>query len=365
MDTDRQAVFINYCKFSYSSGKSFKRIGLDTCAVQDFIENAVSLNIKGYRSYMKYNALKIVKNIGYKRAICEFLAFIGQGFGGRKVSRRYKPLERLSTISPKNKELVNNFMNYLMDKEDYSSSTLSLYSYTARTFFEYANVLSMDNCRRFLAMLEEKGFSPKTIRLRITALERLGEFTRTPIRLKRPKIAKNLDTNNVPTVAEYNKLLEYLQQHKNKDYYFFIRILATTGARVSEFLKITWEDIISGEAIIKGKGSKYRRLFFNKTLQKEVKEYVSQTRKTGLVTEMTSRGLNSIMKVWGDKCGIDRKKMHPHAFRHFFAKMFLKNNKDVVQLADLLGHGSIDTTRIYLQKSHDEQKQDFNRHVTW
>lgn len=49
----------------------------------------------------------------------------------------------------------------------------------------------------------------------------------------------------------------------------------------------------------------------------------------------------------------------------FFAKMFLKKNKDVIQLADLLGHGSVDTTRIYLQKSYDEQKKDFNRNVTW
>ena len=71
------------------------------------------------------------------------------------------------------------------------------------------------------------------------------------------------------------------------------------------------------------------------------------------------------LKAWGKHCGIDSKKMHAHAFRHFFAKMFLKKNKDVIQLADLLGHGSVDTTRIYLQKSYDEQKKDFNRNVTW
>jgi site-specific recombinase XerD len=57
--------------------------------------------------------------------------------------------------------------------------------------------------------------------------------------------------------------------------------------------------------------------------------------------------------------------MHAHAFRHFFAKMFLKKTKDIIQLADLLGHGSVDTTRIYLQKSYDEQQRDFNKNVTW
>lgn len=365
METSRQQVFIDYCSYLYSTGKTYRKIGVHLGIVQHFIENAPSLDIKGYKTYMRANAIKLSENIEYKGALCEFMAFIGQGFRCRKASRRCKPLERLSSISEKNQKLINDFINHLMENEDYSASTLTLYSYTAKTFFEYANTLSMDNCRRFLAMLEDKGLSPKTIRLRITALERLGEFAKVPIRLKRPKIPKSLDTDNVPSISEYNKLLEYLLKHRNRDYYFFIRILATTGARVSEFLKITWEDIIAGEVTIKGKGSKYRRLFFNRGLQKEVREYVEQTGKTGLVTGMTSRGLNAIMKDWGDKCGIDRSKMHPHAFRHFFAKMFLKSNKDVVQLADLLGHGSVDTTRIYLQKSYDEQKRDFNRHVTW
>lgn len=365
METSRQQVFIDYCSYLYSTGKTYRKIGVHLRIVLHFIENAPSLDTKGYKTYMRANAIKLSENIEYKGALCEFMAFIGQGFRCRKASRRCKPLERLSSISEKNQKLINDFINHLMENEDYSASTLTLYSYTAKTFFEYANTLSMDNCRRFLAMLEDKGLSPKTIRLRITALERLGEFAKVPIRLKRPKIPKSLDTDNVPSISEYNKLLEYLLKHKNRDYYFFIRILATTGARVSEFLKITWEDIIAGELTIKGKGSKYRRLFFNRGLQKEVREYVEQTGKTGLVTGMTSRGLNAIMKDWGDKCGIDRSKMHPHAFRHFFAKMFLKSNKDVVQLADLLGHGSVDTTRIYLQKSYDEQKRDFNRYVTW
>ena len=161
-----------------------------------------------------------------------------------------------------------------------------------------------------------------------------------------------------------------MKAKKNKDYYFFVKILATTGARVSEFLQFRWEDITNGEVTLKGKGNKYRRFFFQKSLQKEVLQYIGEAGKTGYVATgrfglLSDRGLNQIMKEWGDMCGIERKKMHPHAFRHFFAKMFLKKNKDVIQLADLLGHGSVDTTRIYLQKSYDEQKKEFNRSVTW
>lgn len=121
---------------------------------------------------------------------------------------------------------------------------------------------------------------------------------------------------------------------------------------------------------MKGKGNKYRRFFFQKQLQQEAKAYAKEHGKTGLFAvgkfgPFTQRGFSQHLKAWGKHCGIDSRKMHAHAFRHFFAKMFLKKNKDVIQLADLLGHGSVDTTRIYLQKSYDEQKRDFNRNVTW
>ena len=154
------------------------------------------------------------------------------------------------------------------------------------------------------------------------------------------------------------------------DYYFFIKVLGTTGARLSEFQQFTWEDIISGEVTLRGKGNKYRRFFFQKQLQQEAKAYAKEHGKTGIFAvgrfgPITQRGFSQHLKAWGKHCGIDSRKMHAHAFRHFFAKMFLKKNKDVIQLADLLGHGSVDTTRIYLQKSYDEQKRDFNRNVTW
>ena len=85
----------------------------------------------------------------------------------------------------------------------------------------------------------------------------------------------------------------------------------------------------------------------------------------GKCGKITGRGLGENLKRWGNAVGISSDKMHPHAFRHFFAKMYLKKTKDVIQLADILGHSNIDTTRIYLQKSYDEQRQDFNHNVNW
>lgn len=256
------------------------------------------------------------------------------------------------------------------DNNDYSPHTVDIYHTSLKQYFEYANLINMENCKRFIRTLEEKSLSPQTIRLRITALEKFSKWLKKPIELKRPKMKRKLDVNNVPTEEEYNRLLDFLKTKSNKDYYFFIKVLGTTGARLSEFQQFTWEDIAIGEVVLKGKGNKYRRFFFQKQLQQEVKDYIKETGKSGTLAvgrygPLTQRGFSQHLKAWGKHCGIDSRKMHAHAFRHFFAKMFLKKNKDVIQLADLLGHGSVDTTRIYLQKSYDEQKKDFNRNVTW
>lgn len=125
-----------------------------------------------------------------------------------------------------------------------------------------------------------------------------------------------------------------------------------------------------GRSLSKGKGINTGGSFFSKQLREEVKAYVKDTGKNGYIAigkygRISTRGFDQKLKAWGKKCGIDKKKMHAHAFRHFFAKMFLEKNKDVIQLADLMGHENIDTTRIYLQKSYEEQKKEFNRSVTW
>ena len=139
--------------------------------------------------------------------------------------------------------------------------------------------------------------------------------------------------NNVPTEEEYNRLLEYLKAKNNKDYYFFIKVLGnTTGARLSEFQRFTWEDIISGEVTLKGKGNKYRRFFFQKAIaaRSEGLCWANMVRPifaVGRFGPITQRGFSQHLKAWGKHCGIDSRKMHAHAFRHFFAKMFLKKTK--------------------------------------
>ena len=367
MQKDKYAIFFDYSIEILSGNRTYRKKCEYLKSVSQFLMLSGDISKKEYISYKK----KIFLNNQDKEAIMDFLSYIGESIRKRKkVVKTEKPLEKLSDISEKNRQLVHRYMEWLQEEYDFSQHTFDNYVFTVNDFFKYSNEFSMEQAKRYIRSLEEQGKKPKTINLRITGLEKFSEFTRKPIKLKRPKISKSLETNNIPTEKEYNTLLSFLKEKPNKDHYFWIKILATTGARVSEFLQFTWEDILRGEVVLKGKGSKYRRFFFSKGLQKEVEAYVKTLHKEGPVAtgkygKITSRGLSQSMKDWGEKCAIDKSKMHPHAFRHFFAKMYLKKNKDIVQLADILGHGSIDTTRIYLQKSYDEQKEDFNRSVIW
>lgn len=370
MDDKRQKLFNEYIEHLFASGKSYNHVARYIKVVKSFLESGMDVNRIGYKRYLKQNAIYVINENLTHEALCDLLNFIGKGYSKKPKTEKIVPLVKLTEISERNMKLLNDFIYSLTQDEDYSPHTLDVYAFSLKKYFQYANEVSVDNYKRFVKSLEDGGYSPQTIRLRITALERFSDFIKKPIRLKRPKYVKKLSVENIPTEAEYLKLLQFLSGKKNKDYYFFVKILGTTGARVSEFLKLKWEDVARGEVILRGKGNKYRRIFFNKSLREEVSRYMEETGKTGYLARgkcglITTRGLDSNLKTWGMACGIDKKKMHPHAFRHFFAKMYLKKSKDVVQLADLLGHGSIDTTRIYLQKSYDEQKREFDKSVTW
>ena len=247
---------------------------------------------------------------------------------------------------------------------DYSENTLQSYLFTFKDFFKKNNEINSENARRYIQLLEKENRKPKTICLRTTALEKLAKYKDVKLIIKRPKIPNTLNVDNIPDENDYNILTEYLDK-QNKKFAFIVKIMATTGCRVSELLKITYEDIVRGFCEIKGKGEKYRRFFFADSLKPYAFGKSGTICLNRLGKTMTTRGLASVIKDAAVKAGIKKEKIHPHAFRHFFAKMFLSKTNDIITLADLLGHGKIETTRIYLRKSYDEQKREFDNAVTW
>ena len=157
-----------------------------------------------------------------------------------------------------------------------------------------------------------------------------------------------------------------------RDRYFVVRFLAATGARVSELVQLKVEHIALGYYDIYTKGGKIRRLFIPKKLREEAIEWLkSENRTSGYLflnrfgERITTRGISQQLKNYAKKYGLNEKVIYPHSFRHRFAKNFLEKFNDISLLADLMGHESIETTRIYLRRTSAEQQDIVDRIITW
>ena len=151
-----------------------------------------------------------------------------------------------------------------------------------------------------------------------------------------------------------------------------MRYLAATGARVSELIQIKVEHVFTGYFDLYSKGGKLRRLYIPKKLKTETEVWLNEKGITSgylflnrFGERITVRGIAQQLKNYAKKYGLNPKVVYPHSFRHRFAKNFLERYNDISLLADLMGHESIETTRIYLRKTASEQQEIVDKIVTW
>ena len=165
------------------------------------------------------------------------------------------------------------------------------------------------------------------------------------------------------TRAEYVRLLEAANAKHNERLNLIIQTICGTGIRVSELQYITVEALYNGEAIVNCKG-KNRRVFIVPELKKKLLRYVKeQGISTGTV--FVTRGGNPVsrhsiwkeMKELCEQANVSPSKVFPHNLRHLFARTFYGIEKDIAKLADILGHASINTTRIYIVTTGAEHKR--------
>ncbi|MBP3309184.1 MAG: tyrosine-type recombinase/integrase, partial [Clostridia bacterium] len=156
------------------------------------------------------------------------------------------------------------------------------------------------------------------------------------------------------TRAEYIRLLEAANAKHNERLNLIIQTICGTGIRVSELQYITVEALENGEAIVNCKG-KNRRVFIVPELKKKLLRYVKEQR-ISAGTIFVTRGGKPISRhsIWKDmkalceQANVSPSKVFPHNLRHLFARTFYGIEKDIAKLADILGHASINTTRIYI-----------------
>lgn len=267
--------------------------------------------------------------------------------------------------------MTENFKTFLING-NMAKNTVSAYCYAVNDYFARHRVLNKKSLLLYKTYLIET-FKPKTVNLRIQALNKYLEFEgKTKLRLKSVKVQQRTYLENVISNADYAFLKNRLKKEENKEWYFVVRFLAATGARVSELVQIKVEHVRIGYFDIYTKGGKIRRLFIPKTLRKEAEEWLKMSdRESGYLflnrfgERITTRGISQQLKNYAEKYGLNTKVVYPHSFRHRFAKNFLEKFNDIALLADLMGHESIETTRIYLRRTSAEQQEIVDKVITW
>lgn len=165
------------------------------------------------------------------------------------------------------------------------------------------------------------------------------------------------------TKAEYIRLVNTAKQKGNERLNLILQTICGTGIRVSELPYITVEAVHKGEAIVSCK-SKTRKVFIIRVLQKKLLNYIKYKGITSGCIFITKSGkpMNRSniwreMKALCEQAGVSPDKVFPHNLRHLFARTFYGIEKDIAKLADILGHSSINTTRIYIITTGAEHKR--------
>lgn len=229
-----------------------------------------------------------------------------------------------------NKDLFSDYKQYLID-EDYKKTSINSYIIAINKYLRY---LGLDD------------FCVKVL-----------------------KMQQNTSIENVIELPEYRKLVDFLSKKRNRTTYLIVRTLASTGIRVGELRFLTVDALKDGGCMEVTNKNKTRQVLFPDGITRELLEYCNEKEiHDGIVFygKDHTKGLHpsSIwrrLKTAAIQAQIDENKTFPHNLRHLFAKTYLETYGNIFDLADLLGHESINTTRIYNRKSKGERREKLNQ----
>lgn len=266
-------------------------------------------------------------------------------------------------------ENINDFQNYLFQEEK-SRGTIQKYVRDVLSFSDWIGDRILDK----IVVLEYKShlceiYAPASVNAALASLNCYFEFlNRLDLKVKNLKIQRQIFVKEEKELSksEYERLLEAAKRNNNQRLYLLMQTICSTGIRVSEVRFITMEALSLGYAEINCKG-KYRHIFLLKSLCSALKRYAREKGiKEGSIFVTKSGKPLDRSNIWSDmkklckSAGVSEKKVFPHNLRHLFARTYYSIEKDIVRLADILGHSSVNTTRIYTVESgsvHSKQIQ--------
>ena len=256
--------------------------------------------------------------------------------------------------------------------EERSHGTIENYLRHVRIFAAWLNgtPATTEQAAGWKEYLISQGYAPTTINSMLAALNGLFRFLGwDECRVKFLKVQRRLfrDAGRELTRPEYEHLLETAKERGQDRLVLLMEAICATGIRVSEVRYITVEAAQRGRAEISLKG-KIRTILLPRKLCRKLLKYAKKNKTVSGEIFLTRNGTSlSRRQIWAELkhlckyAGVEPSKVFPHNLRHLFATIFYKACKDIVRLADVLGHSSIETTRIYLVTSGTEHIRQLER----
>ena len=261
------------------------------------------------------------------------------------------------------------FENWLREREK-SEKTVEKYVRDVKKFLPWCEgVLSKEKVLAYKEHLK-KGYMPKSVNSMLSAVNSFLDFTgKRGCKVKLLKLQNQSFANSDKTLTkkEYERLVESAKKTGKLRLYYLLQTMCATGIRVSELRFITVEALKSGSCVIDLKG-KIRPLFIPKKLSKALLSYCRAKKITSGSVFVTKNGKPlDRSNIWAEMkrlckaAGVEPGKVFPHNLRHLFARCFYAATKDIAKLSDILGHSSINTTRIYVMDTGDTHRRQLER----
>ena len=255
------------------------------------------------------------------------------------------------------KEGITEFKNWLF-AEDRSAGTIAKYIRDLSRFLDWMNgrEITKELLTEYKEYLTQSSFEPITVNSMLAAINTYCRFIGLNIRLKFLRIQRRLyrEESRELKKDEYEKLIRAAETKGDYRLALLMETIGATGIRVSEVQYITVEAAKTGRTQISLKG-KIRDILLPKKLCRKLLDYARKIKIASGEIFITRSGKGMSRKqIWAEMkaicmaAGVEASKVFPHNLRHLFARVFYRATRDVAKLADLLGHSSIETTRIYL-----------------
>ena len=255
-------------------------------------------------------------------------------------------------------EQMKQFRAYL-NAEDRSAGTVEKYLRDVQAFSDWMEKeeVTHERAAAWRENLLERGYAPVTVNSMVAAVNQFFSFLGwEDCKIKALKLQRKMfrDDRRELTREEYQRLLSAAHQLGRERLALLLETICSTGIRVSEVKYITVEAAYAGRAEISLKG-KLRTILLPGKLCRKLKKYAKQQKAASGEIFLTKSGKSlSRRQIWAEMkrlckaANVAPSKVFPHNLRHLFARTFYRVCRDVVKLADVLGHSSIETTRIYL-----------------